>query len=250
MLRFAGLGSEVPQNENHTSFAPSLALWFADVEARMAVDLKRLVDSVLKAPTTAGTSSAYTLVTKEGRLKIAPTKHQFISFVPHVTSRACASLAIDGGGAYALKSQDGRAPACMLMAGTTYTAIFSGTAWVLPIDSSRAAWNQIEVISSVTDKVESVRASQRRPEPEFLVGKDLMEKIRDAARTAISENPKAVTNEKIHKGDTMYIIQVTRPTRTNGGLGRHVDKVLKETEFSSQRGTRGRRHRAKAACSK
>lgn len=82
---------------------------------------------------TGGTSTAYTLTTNQG-LAATPTDGQLIAFTPHTTNGPAATLAADGGGAFALQSAAGTAlAAAALVQGTPYAAKFSAgsSAWVM-----------------------------------------------------------------------------------------------------------------------
>jgi len=83
----------------------------------------------LNGITTAGTSVAYTLNTA-GDLALAIGLK--ISFKPHVTNGAAATLSKDSGAAKALQIATGvAAPEGALLAGVNYEAIYDGTAWII-----------------------------------------------------------------------------------------------------------------------
>lgn len=82
---------------------------------------------------TGGTSTAYTVATNQG-LPTTPTNGQLISVTPHATNGASATLAADGGTAFAVQTAPGTAVAAgVLVSGTPYDLKFnsSASAWIL-----------------------------------------------------------------------------------------------------------------------
>jgi microcystin-dependent protein len=102
-----------------------------DARAMMA-RLAEYRDDISGSLTTGGTSTAYTLTTKQGLATPTPTTGQLIAFVPHVTNGSAPTLQSDGGSAFPIQTASGTAiGASVLVAGTPYTASFNGTAWVV-----------------------------------------------------------------------------------------------------------------------
>lgn len=82
------------------------------------------------AITTGGTSSAYTVTTSSVIPGLVAGVQ--ISFRPHATNAASATLAVDGFAATAIHQRSGVAIAAgVLVAGTPYTALYNGTAWII-----------------------------------------------------------------------------------------------------------------------
>lgn len=82
---------------------------------------------------TTGTATAYTVITNQG-LAATPNNGQLIAFTPHVTNGVAATLAADGGGAFAIQTSPGVAvSAAVLVQGTPYLAKFvsASSAWIL-----------------------------------------------------------------------------------------------------------------------
>lgn len=82
---------------------------------------------------TGGTSTAYT-VTSNQVLASVPNDGQLISFTPHTTNGASATLTVDSGTTYPIQTAPGTAVAAgVLIQGTPYSAKFllASTAWVL-----------------------------------------------------------------------------------------------------------------------
>jgi microcystin-dependent protein len=89
-------------------------------------------DDISGSLTTGGTSTAYTLTTNEGLATPTPTTGQMIGFVPNVTNGPGATLAVDTGSVYPIQTSPGNpVGGAVLVAGTPYTAMFNGTAWLL-----------------------------------------------------------------------------------------------------------------------
>lgn len=81
--------------------------------------------------TTDGIATAFTLTTNQG-FSATPNTGQLVSFVPNVTNGIAPTLTCDGGTVFPIQSSVGVAVgAATLVAGTPYTATFSGTAWLL-----------------------------------------------------------------------------------------------------------------------
>lgn len=82
---------------------------------------------------TAGTSTAYTVTTNQV-LPTTPNNGQLLAVTPHTTNGASATLAADGGTAFAIQTAPGTAVAAgVLVSGTPYTLKFnsSASAWIL-----------------------------------------------------------------------------------------------------------------------
>lgn len=98
--------------------------------AMMAV-LAQYRDDISGSLTTGGITTAYTLTTNQG-LASTPATGQLIAFVPNLTNGIAPTLTCDGGTAYPIQSATGVAVgAATLVAGTPYTAMFGGSAWLL-----------------------------------------------------------------------------------------------------------------------
>ncbi len=103
-----------------------------DSARAMMARLAEWRDDISGSLTTGGTSSAYTLTTNEGLAAPTPTTGQLAAFVANATNALGATLAVDGGSAYPLQATPGASiGAGILVAGSPYTAMFSGTAWLL-----------------------------------------------------------------------------------------------------------------------
>lgn len=88
-------------------------------------------DDVSGSIATGGSSTAYTVTTNQG-FDATPVTGQLLAFTPHATNGANATLAADGGTAFAIQSAPGTAvAAATLISGTPYTVKFNGTAWIL-----------------------------------------------------------------------------------------------------------------------
>lgn len=89
-------------------------------------------DDISGSLTSAGTPPTYTLTTNEVLHTPTPTTGQLISFVPNTTNVGNDTIAIDLGSAYAIQTAPGvPVNANVLIAGTPYTMMFNGTAWIL-----------------------------------------------------------------------------------------------------------------------
>lgn len=98
--------------------------------AMMAV-LAQYRDDISGSLTTGGIATAYTLTTNQG-LASTPATGQLIAFVPNLTNGIAPTLTCDGGTAYPIQSATGvSVGAATLVAGTPYTAMFGGSAWLL-----------------------------------------------------------------------------------------------------------------------
>lgn len=103
-----------------------------DSARAMMARLAEFRDDISCSLTTGGTASAYTLTTNEGLATPTPTTGQQIGFVVNATNNPGATLAADGGSAYPIQSQSGQAVGGgVLVSGSPYTAVFSGSAWIL-----------------------------------------------------------------------------------------------------------------------
>jgi microcystin-dependent protein len=82
---------------------------------------------------TAGTSTAYTLVTNQVIQTPTPSVGQMLGFTPHTTCGASPTIAVDGGNAYPIQSSNGTPVVSgALIGGTPYTMMFGGSnAWIL-----------------------------------------------------------------------------------------------------------------------
>lgn len=81
--------------------------------------------------TLAGLATAYTVTTNQG-LAATPVTGQLLAFVPNLTNGIAPTLTCDGGSAFPIQSAAGVAvAAATLVAGSPYTAMFNGTAWLL-----------------------------------------------------------------------------------------------------------------------
>lgn len=89
-------------------------------------------DDVSGILATTGTPPNYSLVTFEVMQTPTPFSGQLLSFFVNATNVGSDTLACDGGTAFPIQSPAGTAiGAGVLVAGTPYTLLFTGTAWVL-----------------------------------------------------------------------------------------------------------------------
>lgn len=88
-------------------------------------------DDVSGSLITTGTAIAYILATNQG-FSSTPNTGQLVAFVPNLTNGIAPTLTCDSGGTFPIQSSVGVAvAAASLVAGTPYTATFSGSAWLL-----------------------------------------------------------------------------------------------------------------------
>jgi microcystin-dependent protein len=91
-------------------------------------------DDVSGTITTAGTSSAYTVVSNQGFDNFADMNGAMLAFVPHTTSGATVTLNMDGLGGKPLRSAPGvELPSGVMVQGTPYVATYNNSdgAWYL-----------------------------------------------------------------------------------------------------------------------
>jgi len=81
--------------------------------------------------TTTGTGLPYNLTTNQGLSTPTPMTGQAIAFSVNIASPLNATLAVDGGSSYPLRVGGAGVLAGDLVIGFPYTAVFSGTAWLL-----------------------------------------------------------------------------------------------------------------------
>lgn len=102
-------------NDSARAMMAVLAAWRNDISA---------------SNTSAGSGSAYTLVTSEG-VDTTPATGQMLAFIAHVGNNASATLRVDGGNTYPLFLGGSAIGAASLVAGTPYRVSFNGTQWVV-----------------------------------------------------------------------------------------------------------------------
>lgn len=100
--------------------------------AMMAAVARHRLDNAGRIAT-GGTSTAYT-VTSNSSYAATPDNGVTVAFTPHTTNGASATLAVDGGTAFAIRTDASTAvPAATLVSGSPYKAVFNSTAsaWIL-----------------------------------------------------------------------------------------------------------------------
>jgi hypothetical protein len=97
-------------------------------------------DDVAGSLTTAGTSTAYTLTTNQVFASLSAMGGQVVSFIPHVTNGAAATLNVDGLGAKALTVDGSTAlPASSMTASGIYSAKYDASLGVFVMQNLYSA---------------------------------------------------------------------------------------------------------------
>jgi microcystin-dependent protein len=121
--------------DNTINWAEGMAPSAVNDSARaMMARLAEWRDDVSGTITTAGTSSAYTVVSNQGFDNFADMNGAMLAFVPHTTSGATVTLNMDGLGGKPLRSAPGvELPSGVMVQGTPYVATYNNSdgAWYL-----------------------------------------------------------------------------------------------------------------------
>lgn len=118
-------------NASNVAFTPAQGIVATNTQAAV-VEVKTGVDDITGfrtdisgGYTTAGTSAAYVLTTGTPFASLAAMNNQPITFIPHATSAAAATLAVDGLAPKNIRTATGtNIPARALVAGTPYEVVY------------------------------------------------------------------------------------------------------------------------------
>lgn len=125
-------------NDSARAMMASVAMWRSDTNGSIA---------------TGGTSTAYTITSNQSFASLSAMDNAVIAFIPHTTSGAAPTLAVDGLTAKGIRMQTATdLPSGVLIAGTPYVVTyeagvgefllhnFAGNPWLVPLGSGMDYW--------------------------------------------------------------------------------------------------------------